>query len=521
MSSRARWVLLGACLLLRVVSLVRPCLSDDEAIYAVVAREMLRGRTLYGEIVDHKPPLIYATYAATQALAGPVGGMALLHLVTIVVVFATALLLAEVAGRLWPTAGGSVPAAAAFLYVLFTTTLFDFDALAANCELFMLLPLTASVALYVRGMRDLRPLTLAACGALVAAATFYKYQAAIHLPLYVVHLAFTQRRRPGRALGACAVLVAGFVAVSGACVALVATLGSGSGAWFWFRFNFAYIKAGLAPLDTVRRALVRVSFVVGVASFLWALGIREAARLLSRPSASTPEGPLSWLTAGWLAVSLAAITVGGRFFGHYFHQATAPLAVLAAPAAADLWRRRRHLVTAWVGVPVVAFFLVGVFHTRVMAAVGEPDPDYAAMAKYVGLHSGPRDPIVVWGNSPVLYFDAERPLGSRFVFSNYLTGMSPATATQTDPHVDASANIVPESWDMFAADMASRRPVLFVDLSAGNVAGYGKFPPRRFPRLEAILERDYVVLGEVEGGRILTRRADAAPATTTSPDPRR
>ena len=71
-------------MILRVVSLVRPCLSDDEAIYSVVGRrKVLDGRVLYRDIVDHKPPLIYLTYAATQALGGPVGGMRLLHLITI------------------------------------------------------------------------------------------------------------------------------------------------------------------------------------------------------------------------------------------------------------------------------------------------------------------------------------------------------------------------------------------------------------------------------------------------------
>jgi hypothetical protein len=113
---------------------------------------------------------------------------------------------------------------------------------------------------------------------------------------------------------------------------------------------------------------------------------------------------------------------------------------------------------------------------------------------------------VVWGNAPVLYFEAERPLGSRFVFSNYLTGLSPATRTQSDPRADASANVVAESWDMFEADLAARRPRLFVDTSPGNIGAYGKFPPARYPRLRAILDRDYVPIANVAGARIYTRR---------------
>ena len=103
--------------------------------------------------------------------------------------------------------------------------------------------------------------------------------------------------------------------------------------------------------------------------------------------------------------------------------------------------------------------------------------------------------------------NAALPLGSRFVFSNYLTGLSPATRTQTDPRADASANVVAESWAMFEADLASRRPRLFVDTSPGDIAAYGKFPPGRYPRLQAILDRDYTTIGRVAGARILALRA--------------
>jgi hypothetical protein len=505
---REKLALLGLCVLLRVVSLVRPCLSDDEAIYAVVAREMLRGRVLYRDVVDHKPPLIYLTYAVTQALGGPFGGMRLLHLLTILVVFATALLLARAARLLWPASDPRVPLAAALLYVVFTTTMLDFDALAANCELFMMLPLTASLLLYAChacGPARRRRSSLVACGALLGIAALYKYQAGVHLPLYAAHLALVHRRRPAAVLADWTAVALGLLAVLGLGVGVMVATGAWPSAWFWFRFNFSYIKEGLGFVDVLRRAGPRVAFAVGPASLLWTLGLGAAWRTWRRAEV-LPHA----LGLGWLAVSLAATTVGGRFFGHYFHQATAPLAVWAAPGAVALWRRRRRWVVAWAGVPVVGFFLAGLLHGPVMAAAGEPDPDVATVAAFVRAHSAPNDGLVVWGNSPLLYFEANRPLGSHFVFSNYLTGLSPATRTQSDPHADASANIVPQSWDMFEKDLAQRRPALFVDLSAGDWAGYGKFPPARFPRLEALLERDYRSLGGVAGSQIW-RRVEATP----------
>jgi hypothetical protein len=503
---RAFGFLLFLCLGLRVVGLVRPCLSDDEATYCVVAREMLSGHVLYRDVVDHKPPLIYATYAATQALGGPRGGMRLLHVVTALVVLATALLLARVARRL---CRGAEPAPffAALLYVVFSTTLLDFDAQAANCELFMMLPLTASVVIYlgaVTGRIRLGP--LAAAGALVGVAMLYKYQAAVQLPLYGLHLAWCARRRPLRLVAGWAALAAGLAAVLAAAVGVFKAAGGWEAAWFWFRFNFAYINQGMRPAELALRAARRVSYGVLPAAFIWVLGVAAAARAVRTRDAEDDPERLDLFVAGWLCVSGLAVTAGGRFFGHYFHQVNAPLAVLAAPAAARLWSSRRRLVVAATAIPAAIFFVLGLGHDRIMAAGGAPDPDYPAMAAAIAARSAPQDRLLVWGNAPVLYFEAERPLGSRFVFSNYLTGLSPATRTQSDPRADASANVVRESWDMLASDVAARRPRLFIDTSPGNIGAYGKFPPTKFPRLQAMLDRDYVPIADVAGARIYTRR---------------
>lgn len=517
--------LLVACLALRVMGLVRPCLSDDEATYCVVAREMLAGRILYRDVVDHKPPLIYATYAATQAIGGRVGGMRLLHLITALVVFLTALLVGRLArtperGRATPT--GWPPHEqerarerereqkddgffAALLYIVFTTTLLDFDALAANCELFMMLPLTASVVLYLRAAGGHQPFSaMLAVGTLTGVAILYKYQAAVNLPLYALHWALVNRRRPARLLAGWGALTAGLAAVMAASLLVLRGFDAVGPAWFWFRFNFAYISQGLNGSEIWHR-LERVAYGVVPASLLWILGIRAVLKMFRRDGATLVREDRRLLIAGWLFASMMATTAGGRFFGHYFHQVTAPLAVLAASGAARLWRRRPGLISVSMIVPALTFFIMGVLHQSVMVLAGEPDPDYQAIAAFVDAHSTPADRLIVWGNVPVLYFEANRPLGSRFVFSNYLTGLSPATSTQSDPAADASANVVAESWTMLEADLRDRQPALFVDTSAGNIAAYGKFPPVRYPRLQAILDRDYRPIGEVAGARVFAR----------------
>jgi len=49
-----------------------------------------------------------------------------------------------------------------------------------------------------------------------------------------------------------------------------------------------------------------------------------------------------------------------------------------------------------------------------------------------------------------------------------------------------------------------------IDASPGNVGYYGKFPPARFPRLQAILDAEFTPAAEVSGMRIWRRRQEAA-----------
>ena len=494
-SGRHASALLVLCVVLRIVSLLRPCLSDDEAIYAVVGREMLSGQALYRDVVDHKPPAIYLVNEATQALGGPIGGMVLLHVLLILVVWTTGLLLAALVRQHDSWVDERCPPLVALLWIVFTTTLIDTDSLAANCELFMMLPVVASVYVF-HGAGD-RISRLVATGALVGVAMLFKYQAGVQLPLF----ALVALRRPHgrRALGLAA-LGAGWAVTMAVAIAWLWIRGSATDAWFWFSFNFPYIHAG-SNGSMFQRMLVRAGFVVVAAAPLYTLAVAALTNPQHRGS------PFRQLAIAWLAVSAAGVFVGGRFFGHYFHQVTAPLAVIAGPAAVQLWDRRRAGFVAALAIPAALFLVLGIIHDRAMTAAGEPDPDYASVVRWLDQHGAPTDAICIWGNSPVLYFEADRPLGCRFVFANYLTGLSPATSTQQGADAATWKQIVPQAWDMLEADLATRQPMFIIDASVGDVDSYGEYPPRNFPRLATILERRYVPEAVVSGMRIFRRRS--------------
>jgi hypothetical protein len=477
--------LLILCTALRVITLVRPCMSDDEATYSVVGREMSTGHALYKDIVDHKPPAIYILNEVCQAIGGVIGGQFLLHALLILVVWATAMLCGRIAARIKPESA----IYASLLYIVFTTTLIDTDALAANCELFMMLPLVASVEAFLAGQ-------LVTTGMLVGAAILCKYQAGIQLPLYGVALIVRYRNQPLRIATSGALIAFGCALPIATAVTWLMYRGAWHDAWFWFEFNFAYIDTG-SSTTKLAAMLPRIGLVLAGAAPLYVLA---AFALRDR----TPQRAV---ILGWLVVSALAIVVGGRFFGHYFHQLTAPLAVLAAPRAAAFAARSKNWFIAALAVPALAFFILAAAHDALMRSAGEPDPDYKSIVAYLDAHGAASDELCIWGNSPVLYFEAKRGLGCRFVFANYITGMSPATPSQTEMTADTSKNAVPIATEMMIHDLADRRPTFFLDASPGNVDFYGKYPPAKFPWLATILACQYAAEADVAGMRIYRRLA--------------
>jgi len=139
-----------------------------------------------------------------------------------------------------------------------------------------------------------------------------------------------------RALPGLARLALGTAIPLAATVLAFVAAGTLASARFWFLFNFSYIDAGPPLGERLVRMVVRGGLVAGSAALLYGCaiaGMREA-----------------WTTArgrfvlGWVVVSALCVGLGGRFFGHYFHQLTAPLCVLAAPVAIRVARRRWFIV---------------------------------------------------------------------------------------------------------------------------------------------------------------------------------
>jgi len=205
--------------------------------------------------------------------------------------------------------------------------------------------------------------------------------------------------------------------------------------------------------------------------------------LVLRPRAVPGE---LWL---WLAVSMAAVTAGCQFFGHYFLQLVPPL-VLTAVAAARTLPRCRHAVTAWTVLMAAAFVGWGLTaprheldHARVVAAA-------------VRAGTGPHQRVLVWGMHPEDYWLADRTPAARYLTAGFLTNFS---GGRHGVRV-GERYAIPGAWRIFVAEFAAHPPALVVDDSRG-----APYAVDRTPTLRGILESGYRQVATVDGAVLYAR----------------
>jgi hypothetical protein len=512
-------------------------ISDDEAIYDAMAQVVARGGVMYRDTVDHKPPGLVYTYAGVRWLVTHLGGtfpevLASVHLLGLLFAAATSAVLYAIARRVLEP---RLAWLAAILYALVSASNQPPDSLAVNGELLMNLPTVIAVWCAVvadgtsapearRGLHQgkrppaTRFLLDVVAGAMCGVAALYKYQAALLGVSFFFLIPWGETTRFVKLLVA-----------RGAALAIGLALPfAAAGLYFWehgalgdaigwgIEFNRHYLAEGPDLWTAIVRfalqffGMVVPNFVVWGAGLwgLWVL-VRSRGGASAKVTAVTGVTGARAMLVVWTLESLYCVTLGRRFFGHYFLQPELPLALLAAGPVAAAWERRPRLVAWGIGLPVAVFFLVGAVPEVTHKWVYMIDPDYETVGRAVKAETRPDDSIWVWGNVPQIYYAAERMPGVRFTFCNYLTGLSPGTRSEYDPTVDPRKNAVTSAWKLVIEDLDARKPALVLDTAAADMKFYGKFPIASFPPLATYLKAHYRAETSVNGV-VFYRRVDAS-----------
>lgn len=256
-------------------------------------------------------------------------------------------------------------------------------------------------------------------------------------------------------------MAAGFAAVSALVVGWLAAAGS-LGAYWEEVWQWGRLYAASAPADQPwREGLLRT---LNWAGFHIALVVAAARAWASH----------TLRFAVWIAISLAGVAAGLRFFPRYYFLLLPPMVLLAARGFAR-GRRFADFALVLLLIPLIRF------GPAYLAAVRDPawrdtamDRDSRTAAQVVRALSRPGDTLFIWGYRPEIYVYTGLPAATMYLDSQPLTGV-PA-----DRHLTQSDPIETTEAARRRAQLAASQPSIVVD-------GLGPYNPRlaldRFPDL--------------------------------------
>jgi 4-amino-4-deoxy-L-arabinose transferase-like glycosyltransferase len=202
---------------------------------------------------------------------------------------------------------------------------------------------------------------------------------------------------------------------------------------FWdqaIAYNLTYTRA-----DFTQRLVSAIAGVwlssVAAPLLLPAAGLVACTRRLRRSRAHERSQPIMLFALIWLAIELLLASLSGRPYDHYFIMLLPPMALLTATLVAEILshshtpanlgrRVRSPAIIAALFALVMLRPLVGNFVLRARTTGLVPSrasSQVVQTADYVRAHSLPADRLLVWGLSGGVYFLAQRPAASKYLFA--------------------------------------------------------------------------------------------------------
>lgn len=479
-------------------------LYEDDGLWFTAAEELLRGKALYSCIYFDKPPALPLLYAGLFKIFG--AHILTIRLFTIAYSLVISAVLYKFGSRLYNKRTGLIAAA---MWAFFSTTAASGHTQGFDTDFVMVLPYTAGAYLLTRACLEGRAWLAVAGGALVGLAVQINPKGVFDLVyfaalLFVVLLWLGRARivTPGErgssrlsfSVRLLAMTLVGFVAGSLPFLVYLAATHSLSDywryVWVWgsryanynsplsiitlgLRVNVGYFALNSTLLITL---VVVVVSVIRRGRYFGNREPEEEALLNSSPTSGADIASRRELASDvalliWLAVSFAGLSVGGRFYTHYFFQIMPGLSLIGArglseiaacyPRASGKLARR-----ALMALLVIGFIITAVrFHTRTVTLAadwargkkGEATATWfherlnheervvAAMVRGLpegaedslepeGIRQGSSDAsagaadyLFVWGYRPELYYWSGLLPASRYLSAQPLTGV-PADA---------------------------------------------------------------------------------------------
>lgn len=455
----------------------------DEGSTFTMAQQILAGDVLYADAADNRSPLVPYLKAAIFALTGAWNTFAV-HLVLAVLMGVVAWMLFALARRLGDPRAG---VGAAVIFTVLSFVMLDSpDAISANTGWCLVIFSAGGFFAFVRALNTGRRSLSVLAGTLFGCSLLCKQPGLLDFAVTWVLLILIGWRTAGSRRNLWALWLAGLL---GAVLPIIATIvyfavhGALRDFWFYsYTYNVdLYVPevSRLARWAQMQRPFVlafthspasAVLLVGGAFALGWTCWHNWRARGASLR-------PLPWLIIGWSAAGVLATGLSGRDFSHYSAQAVPGFSLAAGWLLARFWEWRpirfpRVAKPGQIAILAVIAGLLVVDLARREKVLDAKDESQQPLGRTIALYTAPEERIFVWGYFPELYLFSQRLPASRFLYTNYVTGLIPWT--NLDPWINTDYAIVPGAHEQLAADLRRHPPAMVVDTGGGR--GYLKYP---------------------------------------------
>ena len=474
------WQLLAVAfsLIVSTVALRGPWLDHaiwtlDEGSTFTMAQQVLDGDVVYRDAADNRSPLVPYLKAIVFAFAGDWNASAVYWVITLAL-GGCAVLVAWITRRF--TDGVTAIMAGAAFVILQFYFVDSFDMMSANTEWFVVIFSVIGFAFFVTSIETHRLSRGLVAGLCFGAATLCKQPGildfvAVTVMVLILGIPATASRLKLAKLWAA---IASGVALPLIAAGIYFALNDAYADYIYYAFTFnTQVYVPEVPLAERLMAIckpllmawarVPVFAVLGVMGFglaLWS-GLRG---LFSRP---VKVDVFSWLTLGWTVSGLISTTLSGREFAHYSVQLIPGFALLVTRVVVALRTcsipRLRRFTPSLIGALAISSLIQCAYQHRSIARDlnGEIENEPPAIATIISQHSSNSERVFVWGYYPELYFYSQRLPATRFIYTNFITGM--IAWSNIDSLQDTSNGVVPGGWEKFYQDFAETPPSLIVD----------------------------------------------------------
>jgi hypothetical protein len=413
---------------------------------------MLHGKTLYRDIWYDKPPLVAAFHLLPAGLmrdglmppglradaGAPFTAAWPLRVVDALYALLACWIAYGFAREMWSVREGIWAAGLSGFFLIFD---FPASAIPVGSDLLMLAPHLAAVWLAWKR----RPFW---CGAMAGVAFWASPKALFVLAVCALW-----------DIGGVLWITAGFAAVCAAGVISLAAVGALGPYWdeVW-RWGRLYAGSPFVA-DPVRNGIARTASWAG----FHAAVVAAAGVFLWKSAGSRWTARWKWLA--WLAISLAGVAAGMRFFPRYYFLLL-PVMVTMASRGMALMGKRSVVAALLLLIPLARF--APAYWTALTDPVWRDtamDRDSRAAAALTLQLAKPGDTLFVWGYRPEIFVYTRMPAGTIYLDSQPLTGV-PA-----DRHLTQSEPVERVEAPRRRVLLAETRPSFLLD-------GLGLYNPR-------------------------------------------